>query len=220
MTEMTYGATDIISALEKSTADMQTHVEELRELDSQLGDGDLGITIDLACKALKGYLSSPGTDDIGKLLMNCAAKINQANPSTFGTLLSAGFMGAAKAALGKKDLTMEELVMVGQGAVAGIRKLGKADAGDKTLLDALIPAVNAFESKVKERVAVEAAFEASVDAAKQGMEATTAMKARFGRAAWYQDKSIGIQDAGATAIYFAIETFGKHILTISTVKRP
>jgi len=217
---MTYSARDVSSVLEISAADMQAHVEELRQLDSQLGDGDLGITIDMVCKALRAYLTSPGTDDIGKLLMNCAAKINQANPSTFGTLLSAGFMGAAKAAQGKHALTLEDLATVGQAAVAGIRKLGKADAGDKTLLDALIPAVNSFESKVKERVAVELAFESSVEAAKKGMESTTAMKAKFGRAAWHQDKSIGVQDAGATAIYFAIETFVKHIITINTVKRP
>ena len=199
---------------------MQGHVEELRQLDSELGDGDLGITIDLVCKALREYLPNSGTEDIGKLLMNCAAKINQANPSTFGTLLSAGFMGAAKAALGKQFLTLEDLVTVGNGAVAGIQKLGKADVGDKTLLDALIPAVNSFESTLKEDGSCDAAFEASVGAAKKGMEATIPMKAKFGRANWHQEKSIGVQDAGATAIYFMIETFVKHILMTSTVERP
>lgn len=201
-----------LSILDQTAADMELHVEELRQLDSQLGDGDLGITIDLACKALHEFLSSSGTDDIGRLLLSAAAKINQANPSTFGTLLSSGFMGAGKAAMGKTELVPGDLVPIGKGAIAGIQKLGKADLGDKTLLDALIPAVNGFESALAANESVETALHSAVAAAKNGMEATVAMRAKFGRANWHQEKSIGVQDAGATAVYFAIESFIKNLL--------
>lgn len=209
---MKLSAKNFISILDQTAADMELHIEELRQLDSQLGDGDLGITISLASKALREYLSSASTDDIGKLLLGSAAKMNQANPSTFGTLLSAGFMGAGKTAMGKTEITSEDLTLMGKGAIAGIQKLGKAALGDKTLLDSLIPSVESFDTALQSNTEFGRAIEDAVASAKSGMEATVGMRAKFGRANWHQDKSIGVQDAGATAVYFAIASFAKNIL--------
>ena len=103
MNKIIYSARDLIFILNESASDMAAHVEELRELDSQLGDGDLGITVDMARKALSDYLASPGTDDIGKLLAGSGMHMNKANPSTFGTLLSMAFMGAGKVAAGQEE---------------------------------------------------------------------------------------------------------------------
>jgi dihydroxyacetone kinase len=217
--EIKYSVQDLILILERLAADLEVHVEELRQLDSLVGDGDLGITVGMISQALRDYLASAGTEDIGKLLMNCGTIINKAAPSTFGTLLSMAFMGAGKTVLGKKDIGIEDLVVMGQSAVSSIQKIGKATIGDKTLLDSLIPAVNSFELKLKNRDEYEAAFKAAVEAAKKGMEATISMKAKFGRASWHQEESIGLQDAGATAMYFIIESFVKHILIISSKNR-
>ena len=212
MTLTSLNAKNLITVLQKVASDLPGHTEELRGLDAIIGDGDLGVTVDLISKALQEHLVSPETEDIGKLLMGCGMDINKANPSTFATLLTMGFMGAGKAVLGKQEIGMQDLAVMGKNAVAGIQKMGKAEVGDKTMLDALIPAVNAFESKIAGQAGYDAALKAAVDSAKNGMEATTSMKAKHGRASWHQEKSVGIQDAGATLIYYFIETFARHLV--------
>ncbi|MGB2814348.1 MAG: DAK2 domain-containing protein, partial [Dehalococcoidales bacterium] len=127
--------TDMVSILKETAADFEGHSEELRQLDAVIGDGDLGVTIELGSKALREYLASPGEDDIGQLLAKCGLQFNKASPSTFGTLLASAFMGAGKAAMGKEKIEIEDLGLIADGAVDGIQKRGKAEVGDKTMLD-------------------------------------------------------------------------------------
>lgn len=212
MNQISLNAEYLVSVLRKVASDLPGHVEEFRSLDAIIGDGDLGITTDIFSKTLKDYLASSDTEDIGKLLTGCAMRVNQASPSTFGTLLSMGFMGAGKAVAGKQEAGMQDLLAMGESAVAGIKKMGKAEAGDKTMLDTLIPAVDAFKSEMAGRAECAAALEAAVNAAKNGMEATIKMQAKHGRASWHQENSVGIQDAGATVIYYLVESFARHLM--------
>jgi len=197
------------SVLQSVADDLKSHSEELRQLDARIGDGDLGVTIELASQAMLKYLASSAETDIGKLLAQCGMNINKVSPSTFGTILASAFMGGGKAVTGKEKLSLEDLILVGEGAVENIKKRGKAEAGDKTLLDALIPAVealkNAADSDGKK------ALDDAVKSAEDGMKATVNMKAKFGRAQWFQEGSVGVQDGGATAIYFMIKSFAEHI---------
>jgi dihydroxyacetone kinase-like protein len=215
MAETLFKTSDLISILKKVAADLPTHVEELRSLDALLGDGDLGVTVNLMSKAIGDYLASPEAEDMGKLLVGLGMRINKANPSTFGTLITMGFMGAGKAIMGKQEVNIDDLISMGKNAVAGIQKMGKAEVGEKTLLDALVPAVTTFELEIKKGTAYEAALKASVASAKQGMEATTSMKAKHGRASWHQDQSLGVQDAGATVIYYFIDSFTRHLASLN-----
>lgn len=212
MTPTSLNAKNLISVLQKVASDLPSHVEELRTLDAIIGDGDLGVTVDLISKALQDHLVSPETEDIGKLLMGCGMRINKANPSTFATLLTMGFMGAGKAVLGKQEIGIQDLTLMGENAIASIQKMGKSEVGDKTMLDALIPAVNTFKLKIAGQAGYDIALKAAVDSAKSGMEATTNMKAKHGRASWHQEKSVGIQDAGATVIYYLIKSFARHLI--------
>ncbi len=199
----------IISVLKDVASDQKDHIEELRQLDAVLGDGDMGITMELGCRALEEYLDSPGEDDIGKLLAKCGMNFNKASPSTFGTLLASAFMEAGKASLGKREIGIEDLVAVGKGAVDGVKKRGKAELGDKTMLDSLVPAVEAFQQGLAKNAEPKVALDAAVKAAESGMRATVNMKAKHSRASWHQEDSIGVQDAGATAMYYLIESFAK-----------
>ncbi|MDD4860425.1 MAG: dihydroxyacetone kinase subunit L [Dehalococcoidales bacterium] len=196
--------------LKEAATDLKGRAEELRQLDSLLGDGDLGVTIELASKAMLEYLESQKEDEIGKLLMNCGLNINKVSPSTFGTVLANAFMGAGKAAFGKKQIEIKDLAALGDGAIESIKKRGKAEVGDKTVLDALVPAVEAFKKEMAGGDA-KSALAAMVKAAEAGMKATAGMKAKFGRAKWFQEKSIGVQDGGATAMYYLIESFVRHL---------
>lgn len=208
--KLTYN--EIISILLKTTLDMKKHIDELRELDAASGDGDLGVTVELGANAMAAYLNAPDEEDIGKMLSKLGLNANKANPSTFGTLLASAFMGAGKAVQGKVEIGAQELISMGFGAIDGIKKRGKAEVGDKTMLDALVPAVESFEKLIDEGQELVTSLRESVTAAHKGMTATADMKAKFGRASYRPDSCVGIRDGGATAMYFLIESFVTHLI--------
>lgn len=205
--------TDIVSILKEVASDFESHSEELRQLDAIIGDGDLGVTVELGSKALREYLASPDDDNTGQLLVKCGLQFNKASPSTFGTLLASAFMGAGKVATEKKKIGIEDLGLIVDGAVDGIKKRGKAEVGDKTMLDCLVPAVEAFKKELTSGVDPEVALKAAVTAAEKGMKATISMISKHGRASWHREKTVGVQDAGATAMYYLIESFVRHLIS-------
>ncbi len=207
---------DIVAILQQVSSDMKGHAEELRELDAATGDGDLGVTVELGASAMLAYLNAPDESDIGKMLAKLGLNANKANPSTFGTLLASAFMGAGKAVQGKPEISKNDLVQMGLGAVEGVKKRGKAEPGDKTMLDALVPAVEKFQRDIEENKDIITALNESASTAHDGMLATDKMKAKFGRASYRQDSSFGIRDGGAAATYFLIESFTRHL--IETIK--
>lgn len=213
MSDIVLDAAGISSVLKKVAGDLASHTEELRQLDAKVGDGDLGVTVELCSKALSGYLESATETDIGKLLAQCGMNINKMSPSTFGTILASGFMGGGKAVSGNSQIEFESLVLIGEGAIENIKKRGKAEAGDKTLLDTLIPAVRTLKDEIAGGSDIKTALDSMVKAAKNGMESTIGMKAKFGRAQWFKDGSIGVQDAGATAMYYIIKSFAEHLVS-------
>jgi dihydroxyacetone kinase-like protein len=179
--------TNIIAILKEAASDFESHSEELRQLDAVIGDGDLGVTVELGSKALREYLASPDEGNIGQLLMKCGLQFNKASPSTFGTLLASAFMGAGKAAQGQEKIEIKDLGLMGDGAIDGVKKRGKAEVGDKTMLDCLVPAVEAFKKELA--------------------------GGKHGRASWHGENTVGVQDAGATAMYYLIESFAKHLMS-------
>jgi phosphoenolpyruvate---glycerone phosphotransferase subunit DhaL len=200
----------LIGILKETATGWSRHSDEVGQLDAIIGDGDMGVTVELGSKAMTDYLSNPAEEDIGKLLMKCGMQINKASPSTFGTLLASAFMEAGKAVLGRKEISAKDFSLLGQGAIEGIKKRGKAEVGEKTMIDSLVPAVAAFQQALTNGVEVKAAIEAAIEAARAGMEATVKMKAKYSRASYRQDGGIGIQDAGATAMYYLIEALGRN----------
>jgi dihydroxyacetone kinase-like protein len=203
----------LIDILKETASGWSRHHDELTRLDSVAGDGDLGVTVELAGKSMVDYLANPGEDDIGKILMKCGMQINKASPSTFGTLLASAFMEAGKAVLGHKEIQFKDLLPLGRSAVEGVKKRGKAEVGDKTILDALVPAVEAFGEGLAKEKDSNIILADVVKAAKAGAEATIQMKAKYSRASYRQDGAIGLQDAGATAIYYLIESFVQSLTT-------
>ena len=213
MRDLQLSASDLATLLREMAGDLEERAEELRELDALLGDGDLGITVNLLAQALTEYLDTSEETDIGTLLSKCGLYINRMNPSTFGTIIAVAFTGAGNAVRDKQQLGPGDLLLMGESAVAAIEQRGKAKVGDKTLLDALVPAVQAFKQGLLEGLAQDLAVAAAVEAAEDGMKATSNMRARVGRAKMFQDRSIGIQDAGATAMYYMIRSLGRNLVT-------
>lgn len=211
MTDYSMNTPQLIALLKSASTDMKSHIEELRELDAVVGDGDLGVTMELGSTALYKFLESTPETDAGKLLAACGMNFNKASPSTFGTLLASGFLSAGQAVKEKQEINIDDLIAMGRGAIDGIKRRGKADVGDKTMLDALIPAVETFAKEYQNSGNLQEALNAAVSAAEAGMKSTTGMKAKYGRASWHQDKTIGVQDAGATAMYYLIEACARNL---------
>ncbi len=206
-----FNTSDFVALLKGVASDFGTHAEELRQLDAVIGDGDLGVTIELGCRALSDYLASPNADNIGQLPVKCGLQFNKASPSTFGTLLASGFMGAGKMAMGKETISLEGVGLLTEGAVDGIKKMGKAELGDKTMLDCLVPAVEALKNKLVSRTTPRNILQSVLAAAEEGMKATIPMMSKHGRAVWHRENTIGVQDAGATAMFYLIEAFVRNI---------
>jgi len=213
MNRPSIASSELRAILRSVALDMGGHMEELRALDAALGDGDLGVTIQLASRAIEEGARETDdgeADDIGMLFARLAMSINKVSPSTFGTLLASAFLGAAAPVKGKTSVGPEDLLAMGRGAVEGVKKRGKADVGDKTMLDSLVPAVEAYGKALTDGAGAPQALAAAVDASDMGMQATSAMTAKFGRASWRREESEGVCDAGAAAMYYLILSFCGH----------
>jgi dihydroxyacetone kinase-like protein len=205
------GTADVASALVALADDLEARSEELRQLDAAIGDGDLGITIQLGSQAIRQFLGSSTETDIGQTLARCGMSINKASPSTFGTLLASAFMAAGKAVKGKERIGTDDLVSMGEAAIDGVKKRGHAEVGDKTMLDCLVPAVERFKKEIESNGDIVTAMNAAVEAAGAGLQSTVDMVSKHGRASWHRENTVGVQDAGATAMYYVIAAFARYL---------
>ena len=171
--------------------------DELRELDSAVGDGDLGVTVHAIVTAAQSALQElPAEATPEELLTLMGATVSTANPSTFGSLVGAGIGAGAKAVAGTTDLSQEDLVRFGFAVTESIARRGKSGGGDKTVLDAMIPSLEALEDTDARGVA---ALELAIAAATVSIELTAGDVAKKGRASWAGERGIGTPDAGAVA---------------------
>jgi len=197
--------------LRKVAAGLVQHREEIGGLDAKVGDGDLGITVELMAKALFRFAESTEETDLGRLLAQCGMAVNRANPSTFATVMASGLLGGGRAVMGKTSAAIDDWVAIGEAAIEGIKNRGKASVGDKTLLDALVPAVTALKAERVKGSNERTAMWAAVQACEDGMKATVGMVAKFGKARVFQERSMGVQDGGATAVYYMVQAAAEYI---------
>lgn len=167
----------------------------LIQLDAQNGDGDLGISMDTGFKAVHDYLQNPDETDLGRLFLKASKVLNESSPSSLGTILSFALMGIAKALKGKETAQTNEMVAAMDAGVKLIMEKAGAKPGEKTILDALCPAINALQTSAGQDT--KSRFQDAAAAAAQGSESTRQMRSVHGRAAYYGDKSIGILDGGS-----------------------
>ncbi len=176
---------DIVRVLREAAVKMQeNHVKEIRDLDAEIGDGDLGITVQKGFKAVEELLSSTDEHDISRILKDVGMVFSEANPSTFSAFFATAFRKASAVVKGKESVDISDLSMMFKSAVQGITKLGKAKPGDKTILDALIPASEEFEKRADKGGSIKNAFKAASEAAeKAAAEKAAAEKAAAEKAA-------------------------------------
>ena len=190
-----FTAADVAAAARRAASALRAQEAVLTELDQAVGDGDLGITAIKLAEALEAAADQGGAD-LGKFLSQTGMSLNRAASSTMGTLMATALMQAGKRVMGKESLTTADLPQLLNAATDGVRTRGKANLGDKTLLDALLPASEAFAAALSEGKPLPAAAEAMVAAARAGRDRVTPMRNRIGRAGWLGERTEGKVDPG------------------------
>jgi dihydroxyacetone kinase-like protein len=203
---MTLGYDDVLRWIRAFAAEVGTNKEQLTELDAAVGDGDHGINMDRGMSAVVGKVDAAGQEkDIGALLktvgMTLVSTVGGAAGPLYGTL----FLQMGTAVSGKTELGPNDWAAALDAAVAGVQARGKAEPGDKTMIDALIPGRDALKSALAEGASFEDALRQSSDAAGQGTRDTIPLVARKGRASYLGERSAGHQDPGATSSHLLLE---------------
>ena len=180
--------------------------EYLTELDSAIGDADHGINMNRGMQAVLAKLEGDGQADVGALLktvgMTLVSTVGGASGPLYGTL----FLQMGSSAAGKPELSDEDWAAALAAGVAGVQRRGKAELGDKTMIDALVPAVQALRSSLADGSAAGEALHRSAEAAREGMIATIPLVARKGRASYLGERSADHQDPGATSSWLLLRT--------------
>lgn len=187
-----------------ATLDVFTgYADELGDLDQALGDGDLGITVSLGAKAAREVLAAlPDTATPTEVVLACAKAFANANPSTMAALVAGALLAGSRVWGDAERIGGEQISAFALAAAESISQRGKSQVGDKTILDAMFPAAEALRDAAPDR-----GLDAAIAAAERGVTSSKELQSRRGRASWLQERSIGLQDPGATAFLRFLESW-------------
>jgi phosphoenolpyruvate---glycerone phosphotransferase subunit DhaL len=185
--------------IERYAAQIAEQKDYLTQLDSAIGDADHGANMDRGFQAVLAKKAELQNSDIGALLkgvaMTLISKVGGASGALYGTF----FLQASTVAQGRTELSPSEFGSLLEKGVAGIVARGKAAIGDKTMVDAFQPAINAYRHSLESGKSLEQALSNAVSAAEEGLKSTVPLVARKGRASYLGERSAGHADPGATS---------------------
>ena len=191
---------------------VREHRDELTRLDSAIGDADHGTNMDRGMTAVVAAIDALGPATAGALFKKAGTTLVSTVGGASGPLYGTFFLRLA-AAVGEVDVvTTRQLAVAFRAGLEGVIARGKAQTGEKTMVDALSPAIEALDEAAGRGASTHDALEAAHAAAEQGRDATTPMQARKGRASYLGERSVGHQDPGATSVELllaaAVHTLG------------
>lgn len=196
----------VIQWIQSYAATLRENKDYLTQLDAAIGDADHGANMDRGFQAVLTKLAGVSDKDIGTILktvgMTLVSTVGGAGGPLYGTL----FMQAGTATAGKTSLTSQDVVAMFDAALKGVVMRGKAEVGDKTMVDTITPAVAALKQAVDAGAELQAALTEAASAAESGMKGTIPLVARKGRASYLGERSAGHQDPGATSSYLLFKT--------------
>jgi dihydroxyacetone kinase-like protein len=186
--------------LNRAAASIEAEADHLTQLDSAIGDGDHGINMMRGMRAVTAALADGDPDaPPGKRLILAGKTLVSTVGGASGPLWGSALRHGGRALGDARELGGAALVEVLTAALAAVQDLGAAEPGDKTMVDALGPAVATLRERLDAGDALETALAAAAEAAEEGARATTPMQARKGRASYLGERSVGHQDPGATS---------------------
>ena len=202
---MSISRDNFLKWINKSADVLKENREYLIELDSAIGDADHGANMDRGFKAVMTKMPDVTDKDIGTIAKTVGMTLLSTVGGAGGPLYGTFYLQIGMKSAGKMKLNLEDWAIALEAAVDGIVMRGKAELGDKTMVDALTPAVNSLKNSLNGNTPLGEALQASADAAKQGMVETIPMVAKKGRASYLGERSAGHQDPGATSSYLILQ---------------
>lgn len=179
-------------------AAIDEHADELTRMDAAIGDGDHGVNMRRGFSAVLAVVERMRFNTIGELLLRTGTTLVSTVGGASGPLYGAALRAAGKR-LDAPEATPEQLLEALTAGMAAMQRLGGAKPGDKTIIDACAPALEALRKALDDGEDLPTAARAAADAAEEGMRATIPMIARRGRASYLGPRSQGYQDPGATS---------------------
>jgi dihydroxyacetone kinase-like protein len=196
----------ILTWLRRSAEALHAQRDYLTQLDAAIGDADHGTNMDRGFTAVLDKLPAVGEADIGTILKTVGTTLVSTVGGASGPLYGTAFLRAGTALAGKQELQPADIVAGLEAALEGIKARGHAQMGEKTMVDALSPAVDAFKTAMSAGESIQDALRVAGNAAEEGMKATIPLVATKGRASYLGERSAGHQDPGATSVTLLLRT--------------
>jgi dihydroxyacetone kinase-like protein len=203
------GYNELVAMLRGAVAQVQANKETLSKLDSVGGDGDHGITMARAMGLVEKAIADCKKKDLKSLLGDIGWAVMGVDGGATGPLFGTFFLGMADAVADKKPVNVNGLAVLFEAGLAALQKTTKAQVGDKTMMDALVPAVAALRTAADAGRPILTAVALAAVAAEQGALSTCNFPAKFGRARNIGDRTIGHQDPGATSAALIFKGFAE-----------
>ncbi|MEZ0283728.1 MAG: dihydroxyacetone kinase subunit DhaL [Thermoleophilia bacterium] len=192
----------VVRTMAQTAVDNETY---FCELDAVVGDGDFGYSLARGFEIVLADWDDIDRTDVATFLRKVAIILTSRIGGTSGPIWGTAFLRAGSAAAGADAIGADETVAMLRAGIEGVKQRGDTDLGDKTLLDALVPAVDVLEERLGAGDDPGTALAAAAEAAKEAAEATRPMLAKRGRAAYTGERSIGTLDAGAVGVAVMFE---------------
>jgi len=185
--------------------------DELNSMDSACGDGDFGTSMWISFGNAQKQLETLPNTDTGSMMLTYGQAILSSAGGAAGPVFGSFFIEAGKVVKGKDELDVEDFARMFSASLEKIKRQGGAKVGDKTVVDALDPAVNALKEAVKNKTELPQSLRNAATAAMTGCESTKGIIARHGKAKYLGEQSIGYVDPGAYVMMIIFETFAKSL---------
>ncbi len=201
----------LIAVMHRIAEKIESEKDFLTELDNVIGDGDHGINLARGFGEVEKKLDALAEKEPAEVFKSVGMALVSTVGGASGPLYGTGFMKLGMLLKGKPEIGMADFLEAFQAAIEGIQARGKSVKGEKTMLDAMIPAKEAMESVWSETQDASKAFESGIKAAWEGVEYTKTIAATKGRASYLGERSIGHQDPGATSFTMMLEIAGGEV---------
>jgi len=206
------GSISVIAWIEEASAVITSEADHLTQLDAAIGDGDHGTNMTRGFEAVVQALQADTGSSPGKLLILAGRTLVGTVGGASGPLWGSALRSGGRVLGDQPTFDGRELTEVLAAALASIKDLGTASVGDKTMVDALEPAVDELRQRLSGGASVSDSLGGAVEAAEAGMRATIPLQARKGRASYLGERSIGHQDPGATSTALIIRALQKAVV--------
>lgn len=211
---MAINGLQIIEILNKISEIMDEKKLYLSEIDAAIGDGDHGLNMSKGFQAVKEKIKDENGSNIGDILKKAGMALVSNVGGASGPLYGTAFMKSATSVNGKESVDINDFIKMLEDALAGIKMRGKGEKEEKTMIDALEPAIEALKESIEKGLNTVEALMNMKEAALKGVEHTKEIIATKGRASYLGERSLGHQDAGATSTYYILNTIYEEIKKI------